>query len=150
MGITNGTAIAAGYSNDAEYGVAVYQVKGDEFVGAWTGSMTKGQMGTETLKSTGAGTGVFKIVLGTQPGAEDYTGEVTMVKRGEVFEMKWKVGKDTYRGVGIRSGDALIAGWTTGKDVGVILYTLAGDAKTLEGSWANLGDGKLGKERLER
>ncbi len=150
LGISNGSAIAAGYSNDAEFGVAVYQAKGDEFVGAWTGSMTKGEMGIEILKSTGAGTGIFQITKGTQPGGADYKGQVTMVQKGDVFEMKWTVGKDTYRGVGIRAGDVLIAGWTTGKDIGVILYSLLDGGRALDGSWAGLGDKKLGKERLER
>lgn len=51
---------------------------------------------------------------------------------------------------GSRAGDSLIAGWTTGKDIGVILYSVLEGATKLQGSWAGLGDSKLGREQLER
>lgn len=150
IGLTNGRLVAAGYSNNSPFGIAVYDAKGDEFVGAWTGSMTKGEVGFETLKATGAGTGVYKIVKGKQPGGADYTGEVMIVKKGDVYEMEWRTGGQVTKGVGIRVGDSLIAGWTTGKDVGVVCYSLLEGLKGMEGSWTGLGATKLGRERLER
>lgn len=150
IGLTNGRLMAAGYSNNSPFGIIVYEAKGDTFEGIWTGSMTKGEVGFETLKSTGAGTGIYKIIKGTQPGGADYTGEVLIEKKGDVYEMTWRVGRERYRGVGIRVGDALIAGWTTGKDVGVVCYSLLEGLKGMEGRWTGLGATKLGSERLER
>lgn len=150
IGLTNGRLMAAGYSNNSPFGIIVYEAKGDEFVGIWTGSMTKGEVGFETIRSTGAGTGVYEIVKGTVPGGGTYKGQVMIEKKGDVYEMEWRLGKERYRGIGIRVGDALIAGWTPGKDVGIVCYSLLEGLKGMDGTWAGLGATKLGRERLER
>jgi len=149
IGLTNGRLMAAGYSNNSPFGLIVYEAKGDVFEGIWTGSMTKGEVGFETLKPSST-QGVFDIVKGTQPGGGNYSGQVSIEKKGDVYEMKWRIGKETYRGVGIRVGDTLIAGWTPGKDVGVVFYSLGEALKSMEGRWTGLGATKLGAERLER
>lgn len=150
IGFTNGRLLAAGYSNNSPFGLAIYDQKGDELVGAWTGSMTKGEIGTETLRATGAGTGIFKIVKGVEPNGATYTGEVMMEKKGDVYEMEWRIGESRSRGVGIRVGDTLVVGWTPGKDVGVVCYSLLEGMKSMEGTWTGLGGRSLGSERLER
>ncbi|MBS0658451.1 MAG: hypothetical protein JSR82_09445 [Verrucomicrobia bacterium] len=149
IGLTNGRLMAAGYGNNAPFGLIVYEAKGDEFQGIWTGSMTKGEVGFETLRPSGT-QGVFDIVKGTQPGGGNYSGQVRIEKKGDVYEMQWRIGKEVYRGAGIRVGDTLIAGWTPGKSVGVVFYKLGEGLKTMEGLWTGLGATKLGSETLER
>ncbi len=151
IGFTNGKILAAGYTANSPFGVAIYDSKPNgEFVGAWTGSMTKGEIGYETIQSTGPGTGIFKITKGVEANGQNYTGTVSMEKQGDTYKMVWKVGTATYTGVGIRVGDSLIAGWTTGKDVGVVFYELNAARTVMEGQWTGLGATKLGTERLER
>ncbi len=150
IGFTNGKILAAGYSDGSPMGVAIYDEEGDKFVGAWTGSMTKGEIGTETLQSTGAGTGVFKIIKGTNPGGAAYGGEVTMLKKGDLFELTWRGNGPVTRGVGIRVGNSLVVGWTPGKSVGVVCYEVKNDGTRLEGVWTGLGASKLGAETLDR
>ncbi len=150
LGFTDGKIMAAGYSNNSPFGLVIYDAKGDEFVGAWTGSMTKGKIGLETLKSAGEGTGIFKIIKGVTPEGGSYSGEVRMDKKGDVYELTWKIGGERQRGVGIRVGDSLVVGWTPGKDVGVVFYSLKEGLNEMEGSWTGLGSTKLGREALQR
>ncbi len=150
IGFTNGKILAAGYSDGSPMGVAIYDEDGDKFVGAWTGSMTKGEIGFETLQSTGAGAGTFKIIRGKNPDGSAYGGEVTMLKKGDVFELTWRGNGPVSRGVGIRVGNSLVVGWTPGKSVGVVCYEVKNDGTRLEGVWTGLGASKLGAETLDR
>ena len=150
IGFTNGKILAAGYSDGGPMGVAIYDEEGDKFVGAWTGTMTKGEIGFETLQSTGAGTGLFKIIRGKNPDGTSYGGEVTLAKRGDVYEMTWRGNGPVSRGVGIRVGSSLVVGWTPGKSVGVVCYEVKNDGTRLEGVWTGLGASRLGAETLDR
>ncbi len=150
IGFTNGRVLAAGYSDGSPMGVAIYEEQGDKFVGAWTGSMTKGEIGYETLQATGAGSGIFKIIRGENPDGGKYSGEVTMLKKGDVYELTWRGNGPVTRGVGIRVGNSLVVGWTPGKSVGVVCYQVKNDSTRLEGVWTGLGATKLGAETLDR
>jgi len=150
IGFTNGQILAAGYSDGSPMGVAIYEEQGDKFVGAWTGSMTKGEIGFETLQTTGVGTGIFKIIRGENPDGSKYAGEVNLVKRGDVYELTWRGNGAVTRGVGMRIGNSLVVGWTPGKSVGVVCYQVKNDGTRLEGIWTGLGASQLGSETLDR
>jgi hypothetical protein len=148
IGFTNGKVLAAGYSDGSAMGVAIYEEQGDKFVGAWTGSMTKGEIGFETLQASGGG--IYKIVLGRNPDGGSYGGEVVMQKKGDVFELTWRGNGPVTRGIGIRVGNSLVVGWTPGKSVGVVCYQVKNDGTRLEGVWTGLGATGLGTETLDR
>lgn len=150
IGFTNGKILAAGYGDGSPMGIAIYDEDGDKFVGAWTGTVTKGEIGLETLQSTGTGSGKFKIILGKNPDGTSYSGEVTLETRGDTFEMTWRGNGPVTRGVGIRVGNSLVVGWTPGKNVGVVCYEVKNDGTRLDGVWTSLGANKLGAETLDR
>ena len=155
LGVSNGTVLAAGYAEKGgDFGVVVYDRKGDRWEGAWVGSMTKGQAGFETLEAVqanGDGTGTFRIVKGTTPGSSgQYRGEVRIEKTGDTYTMTWKIAGSTHRGVGLMVGDSLVAGWTPRRDVGVVAYRISDGGAKLEGVWAPLGATQLGTEVLSR
>jgi hypothetical protein len=150
IGFANGKVLAAGYSDGSPMGVAIYEEQGDKFVGAWTGSMTKGEIGYETLQTTGAGTGIFKIIRGDNPDGGKYGGEVVMVKKGDIYELTWRGNGPVTRGIGMRVGNFLVVGWTPGKSVGVVCYQVKNDGTRLEGVWTGLGASRLGAETLDR
>ena len=156
LGVSNGTVLAAGYAEKGgDFGIVVYDRKGDRWEGAWSGSMTKGQIGLETLEAVKAnpdGTGTFRIVKGTTPGESgEYKGEVRIEKTGDTYKMTWKLaGGDSYRGVGLMLGNSLVAGWTPKSDVGVVAYKISDGGAKLDGIWAPLGATQLGTEVLSR
>ncbi len=88
-------------------------------------------------------------VQGSNPGGKGhYAGTLTMTKKGEVYEMQWRVGT-TYRGIGIQHGNILSVGWgAPGQSgYGVVSYTIATDG-TLTGQWATASAPNLGTETL--
>ncbi len=79
-----------------------------------------------------------------------YRGEVEIVKKRDVYLLRWRVGQnDTYDGVGILTGDVLSVSYHGGM-AGIVVYTLKDD-QTLAGRWAiRSGDGRVFIENLTR
>ena len=84
----------------------------------------------------------------TQPG---YAGTLTIVKSGESYQLEWKVGNDSFKGLGVcdAASGKLYAAYANLKTgwFGVIHYD-----KDLKGKWAISGDasGKWGTEYLTK
>ncbi|MDX2264989.1 MAG: hypothetical protein NW215_08465 [Hyphomicrobiales bacterium] len=79
-----------------------------------------------------------------------YRGAVTIVRKGDVYLVDWRIGeRDTYKGIGVLTGDVLSVSYYGGI-TGVVAYAV-GDNGVLEGKWAVLeGDGRVFQETLRR
>lgn len=91
---------------------------------------------------------------GTNPDGGTYEGRVEIAKKGDGYNLKWKVGESTYLGVALREGDVLSVAWGLpgggGTVVGVVAYKINADG-TLNGRWTVLGgDNKAQKESLRK
>ena len=70
-------------------------------------------------------------VTGTNiEGQGNYKGELTITKRGEVFQFSWDVAGSKYDGVGVRIDDAVAVSYAAGADgkgCGAVLYRINAD-----------------------
>ena len=91
-------------------------------------------------------------VNGTNPGVGAYKGTLTIVARGDVYDVHWAIAGTQYGGVGIANGDTLSVAYT-GDDrswFGVATYRQRPDG-SLEGKWAVAGgSAKPGTETAVR
>jgi hypothetical protein len=89
-------------------------------------------------------------VEGTNPNeGSAYTGSLKLARKGDSYDVVWKIGKDTYYGVGIRQGDVFVVGWGVARDnIGVVAYKF--DMEHATGRWALPGGATLGIENLKR
>mgnify|MGYP000626736069 CR=1 FL=1 len=104
---------------------------------------------SSTRRQGGAGLGlsIAKGLLEATGGGTVNSVE-TDDENGATYEVDWKVGKSTYKGVGIKDGSKLIVGWSTTGGAGIVLYKVQG--KKLDGVWSNPGEGKTSVEVLEK
>ena len=91
---------------------------------------------------------------GTNPDGGMYEGRVEIAERKSVYNVKWKVGDQTYVGVALREGDVLSVAWGIpaegGTAVGVVAYKIE-EGGTLTGRWSVLGgDTTVMKETLRK
>ncbi len=149
VGVRHGDVLGIGWGLGADYGVAVYDLKGTRLEGTWATKGSGDAPGTEVLEGPEGLDGVYDIVESTSPGGgKGYSGKVEIHPHGDVFDVTWTVGKSSYSGVGIKKADLLVVGWgDAGKGAGVVLY-VKGDKK-LDGVWSGPGETKVGKEVLE-
>jgi hypothetical protein len=57
--------------------------------------------------------------------SKTYKGLTSITKLGEIYYLNWKIGKQSYRGVGIRENNILSASWTNGKGIiGIVVYKI--------------------------
>ena len=79
---------------------------------------------------------------GSNPDGGEYEGRVEIAARGDVYNLKWTVGEETYLGVALREGDVLSVAWgipgERGTAVGVVSYKIE-EGGTLTGRWTVLG-----------
>ena len=91
-------------------------------------------------------------INGMNPGVGAYKGTLTIVARGEMYDVHWAIGNLQYTGIGIVVNDTLSVAYT-GADrswMGVIAYRQKADG-ALEGRWAVQGRaGKPGTETAVR
>ena len=69
-------------------------------------------------------------VTGTNPNGTSYSGNLSVVKRDEVYQFSWTSGDREYDGVGVRTDDTVAVSFTEGADgkgCGVVLYTVGTD-----------------------
>lgn len=109
-------------------------------------------------------TGTFEV-KGTNPDSGGtYSGTVTVKRTGQTYDVKWVIGKDTFRGVGIgalvkdgrfsagpaETGDTSIAvGYVSGNGFGMAQYFLQEDG-TWKGAWTYGGSGKVAYEEWRK
>ena len=86
------------------------------------------------------------MVTGTNPdGDGSYSGTVTVTKAGpDVWNVKWKIGSDTFVGTGVGDDDFISVGYKSGNTFGVALYVREG--KLWQGVWAYGGGTSVGQE----
>jgi len=137
LGTKRGDILSVGWSDDNDHGAADYVAKGDGALdGVWydTASLAPGRElltgGLPTLM------GQYSIAKATTPKGEGYNGSCDVAVLGELHYLVWHVGKDSFRGLGIREGDVLSVGFSTAStaNFGVVQYKIKGDQLT--GRWA--------------
>jgi hypothetical protein len=84
-------------------------------------------------------TGNYRV-QGTNPNGSTYQGTLTIERAGPLYQVRWKIGKDTYEGQGTLNGSTLTVDWGQPDPV---IYQVLNDG-TLEGTWAK----GMGKESL--
>jgi len=145
IGLADGDLLGVGWAASGRYGVTVYDVDGGKLSGRWVTNSTKSGLGAEVLQGPAGLTGRYRIVSAHAPGStQAYTGVVDIRPTGATYQLRWQVGKQTIRGVGILKGHTLAAGW--GPQGAVVLYERSG--QRLEGTWAPAGGKVLGTEVL--
>lgn len=76
---------------------------------------------------------------------KEYSGTVTVTKRGESYELSWKLGADEFTGVGILDGDIFAAEYSGPNLAGVMLLKKSKDGWS--GKWIRVeGKGLLHSE----
>ncbi len=153
VGARRGDVLSVGWSTDKDFGVVDYVARGDGTLdGVWYDN-TSTAPGRELL--TGGLTnlaGAYTIQKGIAPSGTSYAGTCDLAVTGELHTLIWHVGKDTFRGLGVRDGDVLSVGFSTAQsgNFGVAQYKLAGTK--LVGRWAEWSQKVpgLGSETLTR
>lgn len=153
LGTKRGDVLSVGWSDDSDHGVADFVAKGDGALdGVWydTHSLAPGREYLTGGLSTLAGQ--YTIAKATTPNGDGYNGSCDIAVLGELHYVVWHVGKDTFRGLGIREGDVLSVGFSTAPiaNFGVTQYKIAGS--TLTGRWAEFSQKLplLGNEILKK
>jgi len=91
--------------------------------------------------------GTYKCEGGS--GDTKYSGTVTIAKKGDAYQVTWKLGGDeNYKGIGVLQGDVLAVSYY-GSMSGVVAYKVEGDKLT--GKWTMVkGDGTVSTETLTK
>jgi hypothetical protein len=152
VGLGLGGWVGVGYGSEGRRGVAIYQILSDSTLeGSWVTSGDDFPIGHEMARGArlSRNKGTFKVE-GTNPGTSSaYTGTLAFTRKGDVYDIVWKIGKDTFRGVGIRQDNVLVVGWgVSTEDLGVVAYKF--DLDNGKGKWAIPGGTVLGIENLKR
>jgi len=130
LGTKRGDILSVGWSSDNDHGVADYVAKGDGALdGVWydTGSLAPGrELLTGGLSNLA---GQYSIAKAATPKGDPYNGSCDLAVLGDLHYLVWHVGKDTFRGLGIRDGDVLSVGFSTANvktsNFGVAQYKIA-------------------------
>ncbi|XXX81786.1 serine/threonine-protein kinase [Sorangium sp. So ce134] len=142
IAFVQGQTLAVGWASGGPYGAAAYRIEGDRLRGQWIATDRPGQIEAETLQGPEGLTGSYRIVEGSRQGT------VAIARTGDTYAVTWTLSTGTLKGVGLRSGDQLVVGWSPGQPVGVVSYAI--DGRQLAGRWASLGGSQAGAEMLMR
>ncbi len=141
----DGDVLSCGWSSKAEgehdLGVIAYLVRdNNELDGVWfeNGQTT---LGKEYLVGGSSNlTGAYSIKTGETADKKKYTGTVSIELKSGVYQLTWKLGSTTIKGLGLRNGDVLSAGFSdAGGSFGVLQYRITKGGDVLAGSWAQTG-----------
>lgn len=91
-------------------------------------------------------------VKGTNPGGGDYTGSLSIAKRGGVFQFGWKSGASSYNGVGVQTDNSVGVAFSSGaagKGCSVVHYKVGANG-ALAGRWGEWGNDNSGTETATR
>lgn len=152
IGSRRGDVLSVGWSDESNYGVVDYVAKGDgQLDGVWydPSSIAPGrELLTGGLSNLA---GAYSIQKAASPSGTPYSGSCDLAVTGELHTLIWRVGKDTFRGLGIRDGDVLSVGFSTApsNNFGVVQYKIGAQ---LTGRWAEWSQKvpTLGTELLTR
>ena len=84
--------------------------------------------------------GSYSAIGSNVDGAGNYTAELMVTKRDDVYQFSWASGAKSYDGVGVQTGNTVAVAFTEGADgkgCGVVLYDIAanGDLDGKAGYW---------------
>lgn len=129
--------LSCGWSGKHDLGVVAYLVKPDNSLdGVWFEEQNT-SIGKEFLVGGNNNLlGTYVIKTGETPSKKKYSGTVEISFSSGVYKLKWKTGKSTFEGLGIRNGDVLTAGFNNSGDFGVLQYRIKNSGKMLTGQWA--------------
>ncbi|WP_437971464.1 serine/threonine-protein kinase [Sorangium sp. So ce260] len=143
IAFVQGSTVAVGWASGGPYGAAAYRIEGDRLRGQWISTDRPGQIEAETLQGPEGLSGSYRIVEGSRKGT------VVLARTGDTYAVTWTLSAGgTLKGVGLRTGDQLVVGWSPGQQVGVVSYAIEG--RQLTGRWASLGSTLSGTETLLR
>ncbi|XXY49349.1 serine/threonine-protein kinase [Sorangium sp. So ce269] len=142
IAFVQGQTLAVGWASGGPYGAAAYRIEGGRLRGQWISTDRPGQVTAEELQGPEGLAGSYRIVDG------DRQGTVAIAPAGDTYAVTWMLSTGALKGVGIRSGDQLVVGWSPGQQVGVVSYAVEG--RQLVGRWASLGSALAGTETLAR
>jgi len=153
VGIRSGNVISIGWSESSDHGAVSFAVASGTLDGDWWSEGMKA-IGHETLTSTSTTfASAYTIAKGTDGSGSSYGGTCDVAQSGDLIVLMWRVGKETFRGLGIRRDSTLSVGFATGAGMfGVVQYVIETDGKTLSGRFASSGQKSttLGTEVLTR
>ncbi|WP_437282399.1 serine/threonine-protein kinase [Sorangium sp. So ce375] len=142
LAFVQGQTLAVGWASGGPYGAAAYRIDGGRLHGQWIAADRPGQVMAEELEGPEGLIGSYRIVGGARKGT------VVIAPAGETYAVTWALSTGALKGVGIRSGDQLVVGWSPSQQVGVVSYAIGG--RQLAGRWATLGGTLEGTETLVR
>lgn len=151
--VSRGDVVSVGWADGDEYGVVDYVAKGDgNLDGVWFDGHSP-KPGRELLSGGLPNlAGVYTITSAKSPNGSSYSGTCDLAVTGDLHTLIWHVGKDSFRGLGIRAGDVLSVGFSTAPsgNFGVVQYKNEG--ARLVGRWAEWSQKSpaLGTEVLSR
>ena len=70
--------------------------------------------------------------------------------RSSVYHLSWSVGKHTFKGIGLRTGDVLSVGFNDGTDFGVAQYRMSKSGRILSGTSTQAQQKGISVETLSR
>ncbi len=158
LALRDGDVLSVGWSDGgADFGVVSYLRQPDQSLdGVWFGAGAK-TLGKELLVGgTPNMTGMWKITEGQDPSGAAYGGSVDVGLSEGVHRLRWHIGSQNLRGVGIlgqSNGHPLLSvGFNQTGDFGVTQYRILSSGAKLEGKWAQFAEGTLeqGSETLTR
>lgn len=132
FGIMGDNVMGVGYGGAAFYSIAVYEVKGKGLHAKWALTTQPGTVNEYALKGSLDFQGDYRFADGSP-------GKVTMTPtKGGAYKMSWDLATGHYEGLGVRSGNALVAvSGAPGGNIGVGVYRPKG--KAIEGLWTSAG-----------
>lgn len=87
-------------------------------------------------------------VQGREPGGQNYEGSAQIQATGpNTWRVTWRVAGENAQGTGLTVGDAFVVGYTSGREIGVVIYGAEPNGN-LTGIWTQGRDGGVGTETL--
>lgn len=153
VGLQQGDVLSVAFgSGKAQCSVLSYQIQADGSLdGLW---LTTGadKPGSERIVPTGdvdtASLAGAYTILGANASGTTYGGTLTIIPRGPVYELGWKIGSTTHQGVGIRHGDIVSVAW--GVQPCAIHSFQIGTDGALRGQYSGYGTFLIGTEDAVR
>jgi hypothetical protein len=138
IGTKRGDLVSVGWADGPkDFGVVDFVASGDGTLDGLWYDATSSSPGREVLTGGLSNlAGAYTIQKGIAPNHSTYTGTCDLAVTGDLHTLIWHIGKDTFRGLGVREGDVLSVGFstTTSGNFGVVQYKLKGNE--LVGRWA--------------
>lgn len=143
--------LSCGWSEKHDLGVVAYLVRDDNSLdGVWF-EENHTKLGKEYLVGGNDNLlGTYTIKNGETPEKVKYGGKAEFKIKNGVYQIEWTQGKHKFKGLGLRNGDVLTAGFNDTGNFGVLQYRIKKGGKFLTGQWATPKENGPGVESLEK